>query len=226
MLTESDLKEKHNLSHWTIETLALEGDLLTGGERAILSAKGNWKKQQEAEERIIERLSADPAIRARTGVVVFYEDGPALGVETLCVLPTNDDAETDAGGDEECETSDATADAETLPAGFAGGANEPKERVHYRLRESLSETLTIAVSKALAERPYVAIAALIATLTTELGTIGAPTPLRLTASKAWPGSKGATAAETAPYETMRDWRVTSMRRAIGVQSEPLRRWGA
>lgn len=178
----------------------------TDEEREIVGAKKvNWNAKQKAEAAARERAITDPAARAKSGVILSLDRSGEIEVEWLRVMP-------DKGSDAEAEDDDAEDEkdgriAQTRldeirddPSKLVVPEDEPK--VNWTLRESLSEQMTIALSRALALNPDMALSALCASLSISVKSYGA-SPLRLSTSDAWTGI-----APQRDYDSDGNWPVS------------------
>lgn len=189
----SSLASKFRDEGWKWVNFAQEGrhhyrdadwrDLASFEEIAAHSNAKTWTATQKIANDVRERAENDPAVRARFGVVLWLSHKGELECETLQMTreewveqqrkPTDDDQDDGDHGDED-------DDAHIAPP------TEPeKPRISAALTESLSEVMTVAMSKALAGQPAVTLAALLATLRMTIRTYGA-SPIRIHA-KGWSG---------------------------------------
>jgi ParB family chromosome partitioning protein len=174
-------KTEAQIDRWRLRELDV-APWLTDDERAKLAKAGTWNAQQKWLALARDRAHADPVARAQSGVVVALGDDGEVDPEFLQVLP---DGQAEADDDAEVEAESEGESAEAIGAG-ADEAAAPDAKVNWTLRETLSEQLTLAASRALGAAPDVALAALIASLSVALRSY-APSPLQLSAADAWRG---------------------------------------
>ena len=171
---------------------------MTDAERGEMQgAKATWPRRNAIEAAARARAIADPAARARSGVVIEVHYDGAVYVQFLMVTDDSESGDEVADG----EASDEPADEESADPPAEATPGEPEPKVNWTLRETLSEQLTLALGRGLAAAPDVALAALVASLETTLHSYGA-SPLRLSASDAWAGlAPGRDSEDASP----RDW---------------------
>jgi ParB/RepB/Spo0J family partition protein len=158
---------------------------LTDEERERLNGLKSYSEEARALEDLgHERAAADPAARAKAGVRLGYDSKGVLTAQTL----VNVEGEAEAVDEE-------ARDAIENVRGFSDGADRerpdpPEEdapKVNHALRESLSETMTVALSKAIKDAPQVVIPALYATLRVKLAHGLTPSLFKLAPHEAWRG---------------------------------------
>jgi ParB family chromosome partitioning protein len=169
----------------------------TGDEAGELSIAGHAERRRILEA-IHDRALTDPNARAQAGVLVdveadgsvrrrYFVDRPPRDVNDQ---PTEEEFATGHGEPEEFsperfESRKLGEPSEAREASSVSASVEP-QRVNFALRERLSEILTIAVSRALARNPKVALAALLATIKGQIESPFARSPLRIK-TNAWEG---------------------------------------
>jgi ParB family transcriptional regulator, chromosome partitioning protein len=178
----------------------------TGDEAGELSTAG-FAERRRILEAIHDRALTDPNARAQAGVLVDVEADGSVRRRYFVDRPPADvndpiQAELDAANGilaSEEALNEAEMDAAGIPE-FERELGEPSEarearsvsasveppRVNFALRERLSEILTVAISRALARNPKVALAALLATIKGQVASPFARSPLRLK-TDAWEG---------------------------------------
>lgn len=180
---------------------------MTEAERAeMLGAKATWPRRNAIEAAARARAIVDPAARARSGVVVDVRHDGAVDVEFLMVAeesPGVGDAATDEGDEDADSAATQIGDDAGEPDDEANAtaAAEPAPKINWTLRETLSEQMTLALSRAFAAAPDVALAALVASLETTFHSYGA-SPLRLTNADAW---RGIAPSRDGEEDHPRDW---------------------
>lgn len=138
-------------------------------EKAQLAADTRYFKQNEVRNAIAERLMNDAEVKSRYGCIVTYNGRGNLDITHFCL--NNDDADPDSGSDEE-----EGAEVEHRP--IKSEINRPPSRVSKLESQRLSETLTAALSGALADSFHVSCAAAIAAIE-----CGFNSPVRIVPSK-------------------------------------------
>lgn len=180
---------EHDLTSWA-----------TGDEAGALSLAG-FAERRRILEAIHDRALTDPNARAQAGVLVdveadgsvrrrYFLDRPPPDVNE----PSEEEFATGHAEPEEFspEREDSSALGEPSEArerGSVSASGEPQAtppRINFALRERMSEILTVAVSRALARNPKVAMAALLATIKGQVESPFARSPLRIKTS-AWEG---------------------------------------
>jgi ParB family chromosome partitioning protein len=170
---------------------------MTEAERAEMESKKiSWPRRNAIEVAARGRAIADPAARARSGVVVDVRHDGAIDLQFLMVADKSL-----ASGDEAADAGDEPDDDESADAPNEAEPTEAAPKVNWTLRETLSEQLTLALSRALAAAPDVALAALVASFETTFHSYGA-SPLRLTNADAW---RGIAPSRDGEEDHPRDW---------------------
>lgn len=157
---------------------------LTDEERAKLAKAGTWNAQQKLLDVARQRAIADPAARAKSGVIVSVGVDGKIAADFLRTLPEAGEGEAADGQ----PTSDEMPDRDDSPARAGPEPSAPEAeapKVNWTLRETLSEQVTMAAFRALSEAPDVALAALVASLRVTLRPFGGMSPLRLVNQGAW-----------------------------------------
>jgi ParB family transcriptional regulator, chromosome partitioning protein len=176
----------HDLTAWA-----------TGDEAGELSI-ASYVERRRILEAIQARALNDPNARAVAGVLVDVEaDGSVRRRYFVNRTPEYHDHESDRNEDEmdaagipaeDREESSALGEREREPEARSVSASvEPQSeppKINFALRERLTEILTVALSRALARNPKVAIAALIASLKVTIDSPHSSPPLRIKTS-AW-----------------------------------------
>ena len=148
------------LNEWQIPTI----DLLpwaTPAERAAVAKATQDYQRREILKDAYARAIDDPEARAKSGVALFLGHSGELQAKLFCSLPDADDqAEAadqaeDEGSEGEFEDGDTVAE----PA-----EEDQKPRIPQAVHESLAETMSRALSAALASDPDVGFRTIIATL--------------------------------------------------------------
>lgn len=166
----------HDLTAWA-----------TGDEAGALSM-ASYVERRRILEAIESRALNDPNARATAGVFVDVEADGSVRRRYFVDRPLQD---VNAEEPEEREESGALGEPSEAREASPVSASVDPPRVNFALRESLSEILTVALSRALARDPKVALAALLATIKGQIASPFARTPLRLK-TNAWEGLAPAT----------------------------------
>lgn len=161
----------HDLTAWA-----------TGDEAGALSM-ASYVERRRILEAIESRALNDPNARATAGVFVDVEADGSVRRRYFVDRPLQD---VNAEEPEEREESSALGEPSEAREASPVSASVDPPRVNFALRESLSEILTVALSRALARDPKVALAALLATIKGQIASPFARTPLRLK-TNAWEG---------------------------------------
>lgn len=193
-MPETDFK----IPRWQRKTLDL-AEYFTADEAKAAAGK-NWERKSAAEDAAIARAVADPAARAKTGALVGIDHEGGFDIDYL-VVTTASRGSASAGAQVEDEPDENADDGRDDPSESTQDDRDDAPKVNYALRERLSETLTLAVSRALAKDKHIATVALTAALEVSLTSYGNPTPLRISTSDAWPGVAPERAYEVAPFAT-------------------------
>jgi ParB/RepB/Spo0J family partition protein len=168
----------HDLTAWA-----------TGDEAGELSA-ASFVERRRILEAIHDRALTDPNARAQAGVLVDVEADGSVRRRYFVDRPpsdVNDESEEEEQGSEESsELGEPSEAREAISVSASGEPRSEPPRINFALRERMSEILTVAMSRALARNPKVAIAALMATLKGQIESPFARTPLRIKVS-AWDG---------------------------------------
>jgi ParB family chromosome partitioning protein len=153
-------------------------EFMTEDERTAANGD-NWKAREKASEAARQRAEADPAARAKSGVLLLIDREGKIEARTLLVRD-------DEGAAQEAARREARHERLAEEAHKLHTTDAPEApRINYALREALSEQMTLALSKAIAETPTVVLPALYACLSGELGAFPNPSPFRLSANNRW-----------------------------------------
>jgi ParB family transcriptional regulator, chromosome partitioning protein len=173
-LNEYDLVD-HDLTAWA-----------TGDEAGALSMAG-YGERRRILEAIQSRALNDPNARAMAGVLVDVEADGSVRRRYFVDKPQPSEVNPESEEEpEEREESSALGEPSEAREPSPVSASVEPQRVNFALRERLSEILTVAVSRAMAREPEVALAALLATLKGQIESPFARSPLRIRTS-AWEG---------------------------------------
>ena len=177
----------HDLTAWA-----------TGDEAGELSI-ASFGERRRILEAIHVRALTDPHARAQAGVLVDVEADGSVRRRYFVDRPPPDQVdgepnehefatghpEPEEFSPERFESREPIEPSEAREASSVSASVEP-QRVNFALRERMSEILTVAISRALARNPKVALAALLATIKGQVASPFARSPLRIK-TNAWEG---------------------------------------